>query len=150
MECGSDADIAAHTLFLPLPEAFERLLLTPDVVELQQIDACCFQSGQRSLEFLRVGRLEFGGDEKFVAQAAGCGDVAQHAFRIAIGGRRVDEPSAILDQGLYNCIGLAPCRLIILIENIGGAETNGGNALAAAGNRTGEKRRLGLGNGFGG
>ena len=98
---------------------------------------------------MRVGQLELGGDEELVAQAASRGDLAQHAFRIAIGRGRVDEPSAIVDQSLYNRIGLAARRFVILIEHVSGTEANGGNLLAAAGNRTGEKWYPGFGSSFG-
>src|SRR5258708_20627076 len=116
----------------PLREAFERLVLAPDVVELEQIDPFGLESGQRPIEFLGVGRLEVCGDEKLVAQAGSCGDLAQYAFGIAIGRGRVDEPSATPHQSLYDGIGLAPCRFVILIENIGRAKPNCGNALVPA------------------
>ncbi len=78
-----------------------------------------------------------------------CGDFAQHAFGIAIRGGRVDEPSASVQQRLYDGIGLAPRRFVIVIENISRAKANSGNAFVAAGNCTGEKRYVGLSNSFG-
>ena len=76
-----DADVAADALRFPLLELRQRLLRIAHVVELQQIELLRLQSGQRALELGGVGRLELGGDEELVAQAAGRDHVAEHGSR---------------------------------------------------------------------
>jgi hypothetical protein len=66
------------------------------------------RAGER-LQFRGVGRLELGRDGELVAQGRAGDHIAEHALRLVMGRRGVDNPAAGLDQRAENCA--AACRV---------------------------------------
>ena len=141
MKSRGDADIAAGPLRLPFGKARQRLPRIADIVQLQEIHLLRLQSRQRSAQLGRIGRFELGGDEKFLAAAGSAEHRAEDALGIAVGRGGVDQAPAIRGQDLNDRLGFAAGRCSVVIEHIGGAETDRRQLLAAFRNRAGDERR---------
>jgi hypothetical protein len=130
VEGGGDADVAAEALRLPRLELRQGLPRIAHVVELQEVEFRHLEPGQRALQFRGVGRLELGRDEDLVAQGGAGDHIAEHALRLAIGRRRVDNPAAGRDQRPDNLRGGVLGPFVVAVEYLGGAEADRRQALA--------------------
>jgi hypothetical protein len=112
-----------------------------DIVQLKEIDLRGPQALQRALELVAVGRFELCRDKQLIAQARGRGHIANDLLDVAIGRRRVDKGAAVIDQCLDHRARALPGSRIVGVENLGGAEADGGQGLTARRNRARDERR---------
>src|SRR5262249_25311614 len=114
-----------------------------EVVNLQQVETLAAQQPKRALDLgdasRPAGRPHLGGDPEFVAHAEVDGEVADGSFGSTVHGRGIDHASAELDEAPQH-VALRPALPRIAdVERLPGAETDGGDGLAAGRNRARER-----------